>query len=101
MISKGWLRSQGAETLQGLGLVDDRSFDWRGFHDLGESSGDEVGDGVVDMVGGMVGEYSQGEMGGMQGQPQVGPTQQHPGQHVGHLAHVSHVGYGQPQQHMG
>ncbi|CCO30644.1 hypothetical protein BN14_04674 [Rhizoctonia solani AG-1 IB] len=110
MISKAWLRTQNAETLSGLGLVDDRSFDWRGFHDLGESSGDEgepVMDegpmGMVDNVPGMtVGvDYSHGEMGGMQGQPSVGHPQVAQGQppHVGHLPHPQHVGYG--QSHMG
>ncbi|KAG9082362.1 hypothetical protein FS749_006898 [Ceratobasidium sp. UAMH 11750] len=106
MISKGWLRSQGPETLQGLGLVDDRSFDWRGFHDLGESSGDEADgtggmeedvSGVVGMVGGMGVEYGapQAEIGGMQAQQQAAQ------QHVGHMQHVPHVQYGQPQGHMG
>ncbi|CAE6434395.1 unnamed protein product [Rhizoctonia solani] len=111
MISKAWLRTQTPETLSGLGLVDDRSFDWRGFHDLGESSGDEgepVMDegtmGMVDSVSGMgvVGDYSQGEMGGMQGQGQVGHGQvgQGPPPHVTHMQHVQHVGYAQ-QGHMG
>ncbi|CAE6467246.1 unnamed protein product [Rhizoctonia solani] len=114
MISKAWLRTQTPDTLAGLGLVDDRSFDWRGFHDLGDSSGDEgepVMDegtmGMVDSVSGMgvVGDYSQGEMGGMQAQGpvgQVGHPQQVQGQptHVAHMQHVQHVGYA-PQGHMG
>ncbi|CAE6429813.1 unnamed protein product [Rhizoctonia solani] len=111
MISKAWLRTQTPETLSGLGLVDDRSFDWRGFHDLGDSSGDEgepvMDEGTMSMVDsvsgmGVVGDYSQGEMGGMQGQ-QVGHGQQvGQGQppHVTHMQHVQHVGYAQ-QGHMG
>ncbi|KAF8759871.1 hypothetical protein RHS01_02001 [Rhizoctonia solani] len=95
----------------------DRSFDWRGFHELGDSSGDEgepVMDegtmGIVDGVPGMgVGVDYPGEMGGMQGQAQVGPVSQvgHSQQvgqgqpsHVAHLQHVQHVTYGQ-QSHMG